>query len=49
MTEAQALYRPLGFTEIPRDPESGNPREVEDLLVYMELVLVPPLISSASR
>jgi GNAT superfamily N-acetyltransferase len=47
MTEAQALYRRMGFREIARYPESENPPEVEDLLVYMELVL-DPAFSSAS-
>jgi GNAT superfamily N-acetyltransferase len=47
MTEAQALYRRMGFREIGRYPESENPPEVEDLLVYMELVL-GSAVSSAS-
>jgi GNAT superfamily N-acetyltransferase len=47
MIEAQALYRRMGFREIARYPESENPPEVEDLLVYMELVL-DPAVSSAS-
>ena len=48
MTEARALYRAMGFREVARYPESENPPEVEDLLVYMELVL-PPGVSSVSR
>jgi GNAT superfamily N-acetyltransferase len=47
MTEALALYRAMGFREIPRYPESENPAEVADLLVYLELILPPPSLSSA--
>jgi ribosomal protein S18 acetylase RimI-like enzyme len=47
MTEAQALYRGMGFRRIGRYPESETPAEFEDLLVYMELLL-PPAVSSAS-
>jgi GNAT superfamily N-acetyltransferase len=49
MTEALTLYRAMGFCEIARYPESENPAEVADLLVYLELVLPPPPLSSASR
>jgi ribosomal protein S18 acetylase RimI-like enzyme len=47
MTEALALYRAMGFRETARYPESENPAEVADLLVYLELVLPPPPLSSA--
>ena len=47
MSEARALYRAVGFREIPSYPESENPEEVRDLLVCMELVL-PPSVSRAS-
>lgn len=48
MTEALALYRAMGFRAIAPYPESENPAEVADLLVYLELVLPPPGFSSAS-
>jgi GNAT superfamily N-acetyltransferase len=47
MTEVLALYRAMGFREIARYPESENPAEVADLLVYLELVLPQPPLSSA--
>jgi hypothetical protein len=39
MTAALAHYGTLGFHPIARYPESEDPPEVEDLLVYLELVL----------
>jgi GNAT superfamily N-acetyltransferase len=47
MTEAQALYRRMGFREVGRYPESENPPSVHHLLVYMELDLARPGVSSA--
>lgn len=39
MDSALALYRGLGFVEIPRYPESENDPALEPHLVYMEKVL----------
>ena len=49
MSEAQALYRRMGFVEIGRYAESENPPEVENLLVYMELALAPDGVTPVSR
>lgn len=39
LTTAQALYRSMGFREIPRYPESENDISMDPWLVYMELRL----------
>ena len=48
MTEAQGLYRQLGFREISHCPESEKPPAAEHLLLYVKLPLVRPRLSSAS-
>jgi GNAT superfamily N-acetyltransferase len=39
LTTAQALYRSMGFREIPRYPESETDLSMDPYLVYMELRL----------
>jgi ribosomal protein S18 acetylase RimI-like enzyme len=39
LTAAQALYRSMGFREVPRYPESENDISLDPWLVYMELRL----------
>lgn len=39
LTAAQALYRSMGFREIPRYPETENDISFDPFLIYMELSL----------
>jgi GNAT superfamily N-acetyltransferase len=39
LTAAQALYRSMGFRDVPRYPESENDISMDPWLVYMELQL----------